>query len=136
MSSACLFEGTRGSPNAPARIAERADEDRIERAQQIVAVGRERLVRLQVVVRAPWQVLEVEGASELLADSVQHLHGFRRDVLPDPVAREDRYAHDSKLIAIPKPPLTHNVAKPRVEPRFFISCRSVTMIRAPVQPIG
>ena len=42
----------------------------------------------------------------------------------------------SIAIAIPSPPLTHSVASPRRALRRFISCSSVTMMRAPVQPIG
>ena len=44
-----------------ARIAERADEDRVELAQQLVAVGRQRLAGLQVVIGAPRQMLELEA---------------------------------------------------------------------------
>ena len=50
-----------------ARIAERADEDRVELAQQVVAARRHRHVRFEVVVRAPGQVLEVEPPAEPLA---------------------------------------------------------------------
>ena len=73
-----------------ARIAERADEDRVELAQHLVAVGGQRLAGLQVVIGAPRQMLEIEAAAERLADRLQDLDRFRRDVLADPVAGDDR----------------------------------------------
>ena len=76
-----------------ARIAERADEDRVELAQHLVAVGRQRLAGLQIVIGAPRQVLEIEAAAEDLADGLQHLDGFRGDVLADAVAGDDRNSH-------------------------------------------
>ena len=51
------------------RIPERADEDRVELPQQIVAVRRDRLAGLQKVVGAPGQVLELEPTAELLANA-------------------------------------------------------------------
>ena len=48
-----------------ARIAERADEDRVELVpQHVVAVGRNRDAGLQEVVRAPGQHFEIERAAE------------------------------------------------------------------------
>ena len=73
-----------------ARIAERADEDRVELAQHLVAVGGQRLAGLQVVIGAPRQMLEIEAAAERVADGLQDFHSFRRDVLADPVSGDDR----------------------------------------------
>ena len=48
-----------------ARIAERADEDRVELSRSIVvAVGRHGIAGREVVVGAPRQVLEVERPAE------------------------------------------------------------------------
>ena len=38
--------------------------------------------------------------------------------------------------AMPIPPLTHSVARPRRALRFSISWSSVTVMRVPVQPMG
>ena len=127
-----------------ARIAERADEDRVELAQHLVAVGGQRLAGLQVVIGAPRQMLEIEAAAEDVADRLQDLDGFGGDVLADAVAGDDRNVHvrtksgsrNSELvtsiaIAMPIPPLTHSVASP-VLPRRCSSCNRVTTMRAPL----
>ena len=75
------------------RIAKRADEDRIELAQQLVAIGGHRFAGLQIVIGAPREMLEIETASEHVADGLQDLDSFRCDVLPDPVSRDDCNAH-------------------------------------------
>ena len=76
-----------------ARIAERSDEHRVELAQQIVSVGRNRDAGLQVVIGAPRQVFEIEAAAEPLADRAEHLDGLGGDLLPDAVTRNDCEAH-------------------------------------------
>ena len=76
-----------------ARIAQRADENRVEPAQEIVAARRHRHAGLQVVVGAPRQVLEVEPPSEPLADRRQHFDGLGGDVLADAVAGDECDAH-------------------------------------------
>ena len=63
------------------RIAKRADEDRVELAQHLVAVGGQRLAGLQIVIGAPREMLEIETAAEHVADGFQDLDSFRRDVL-------------------------------------------------------
>ncbi len=78
-----------------ARIAERADEDRVELAQQVVAVRRHRDAGLEVVVGAPRQVLEVERRPETSTDGLEHLHRFGGDLLADAVARDDGDPHGS-----------------------------------------
>ena len=90
-----------------ARIAQRADEDRLELvAQHLVAVGRQRLAGLQVVIGAPRQVLEIEPASEHLAGRLQHLDRFGGDVLADSVAGNDRNTHFFWPMA--RPPMISN----------------------------
>ena len=76
-----------------ARIAERADEDRVEFPKVVVAVRRHRHLRVEVVVRAPRQVLEIERPAESLADRGQDLERFGRDVLADAVAWDECNAH-------------------------------------------
>ena len=78
-----------------ARIAERPDEDRVERAQVVVPVRRHRHLRFEVVVRAPGQVLELERPAESLADRGQDLERFGGDVLADAVAWDECYSHGS-----------------------------------------
>src|SRR3954470_7952774 len=76
------------------RIAERADEDRVELvAQHRIAVRRHGYASLQVMLRPPWQHLEVEAAAEHLFDRAQHLHRLRGRLDADAVAGNDRYAH-------------------------------------------
>jgi len=76
-----------------ARIAERADEDRVELAQHLVAVGGQRLAGLEVVIGAPRQVLEIETAAERDAGGLQDFDSFRRDVLANPVSCYDCDPH-------------------------------------------
>jgi hypothetical protein len=77
-----------------ARIAERADEDRLEVvAQHLVAVGRQGLTRLQVVIGAPRQLHQVEPAAEHVAGGLQNLERFGGDVFADSVAGDDRNRH-------------------------------------------
>ena len=68
-----------------ARIAERTDEDRIELAQQVVPVRRDRDTGFEEVIRAPRQLLEVERPPEPLADRAQHFHRFGGDLFADAV---------------------------------------------------
>ena len=113
-----------------ARIAERADEDRVELAQHLVAVGGQRLAGLQVVIGAPRQVLEIETAAERVSDGLQDFDSFRRDVLPDAVSRNDRYTH-SIAMAIPIPPLT----QPPNRPIGVRAAPKITTSRAVIVPI-
>ena len=77
-----------------ARIAERADEDRVELvAQHRVAVGRHRDAGLEEVVGAPRQRLELERSARTAADRAQHLDRFGGDFLADAVAGDDRNTH-------------------------------------------
>ena len=62
-----------------ARIAERADENRVEPAQRVVPVRRDRDAGLQIVIRAPRQLLELERPAILLPDRLDHFHRFGRD---------------------------------------------------------
>ena len=108
---------------------------------------------LQVVVGAPRQRARASNApAEPFADRGQDLTASAVDFLADAVAGDDREPHLSALvhmrahrtcdvmlssaIAIPIPPLTQSVASPRRALRRCISWRSVTTMRAPVQPIG
>src|SRR6185312_10493024 len=76
-----------------ARIAERADEDRVEAAQCVVAVLRDGDARLQEVIGAPRQMLEFELPAEHLAGARQHLHRFRGDFFSDSITRNYRDSH-------------------------------------------
>ena len=76
-----------------ARIAERADEDRVELAQHLVSVRGKRLAGLQKVIGAPRQMLKVDPPAKDRADRLQHLDGFGGDVLADAVAGDDRNLH-------------------------------------------
>ena len=77
-----------------ARIAERADVDRVELvAQPRVAVRRQADARLQIIVGAVRQHLEIQLASEHLAHRTNHLHGLGGHVDADAVARNHRYSH-------------------------------------------
>ena len=62
-------------------IAERADEDRVEAAERLVAVGRDRFAGLQVVIRAPRQFVQIEAANR-----VQYLDRFRCHLTADSVS--------------------------------------------------
>src|SRR5205085_4743942 len=96
-----------------ARIAERADEDRVEPAQRVVAVRRDGDAGLEIVVGPPRKVLELELPAKDFADAGEYLHRFRRYLFADSIAWDDRYSHSSIPIAMPMPPDTHNVARPR-----------------------
>ena len=74
-------------------IAQGADENRVEAAEQVVAAGRDRDLRFEVVVGTPRQMLELEAPTESLRDRRQYLERFRRYVLADPVARDNRQLH-------------------------------------------
>src|SRR5262249_28772886 len=93
------------------RIAERADEDRVEvLAKRPVSVGGKRLAGPQIVLGAPRQDVEVELAAENIADTAQYLDGLGRHFDADAVAGDDGYSHRSIASAMPMPPLMHNVA--------------------------
>src|SRR3954470_23031581 len=121
-----------------ARIAEGADEDGVELAQHGVAVWRNRDAGLQKMLGAPRQHLEIELPSEHSADGLQGFHGFGGRLDAAAVPGNDSYAPWilSMASAIPIPPLTQSVARPREAPRRSNSWSSVTTSRAPVQPIG
>ena len=76
-----------------ARITQRANEHRIELPQQVVAVRRHRLLRFQVVVRTPRQVLELELLAERVPYRLQHFDRFGRNFFTDAVPGDDRYTH-------------------------------------------
>ena len=78
-----------------ARIAERADEDRVE----LVAQHRDSRSAAASRPSPGSDRRSTAGAAdrtvcpEPRADRFEHLDGFGRDVLADPVAGNDRYAH-------------------------------------------
>ena len=81
-----------------ARIAERADENRVEIvAQHRVAVGRQADPGLEVMTGAVGQQLEVEAAAEGLACRAHRLHRFGGDVNADAVSGNHCDAHGSGL---------------------------------------
>ena len=65
----------------------------VELPQVVVAVRRQRHLRLEVVVRAPRQLLDIEAPAEPLADRRQDLESLGGDVLADAVAGDDCDAH-------------------------------------------
>ena len=69
-----------------ARIAERADEDRVELPQRVVAAGRQGHAGLQVVIGAPRQQLEPQRDPEALLDRAQDLDRFGGHLAADAVA--------------------------------------------------
>ena len=72
-----------------ARVAEGADEDRVERPERVVAVRGNRDAGLQVVIRTPRQMLELERPPEPLADGLDDLHSFGSHFPADAVAGND-----------------------------------------------
>ena len=85
-------------------IAERADEHRIELAEEIVAVRGQRHAGLQVVIGAPGKMLEPQAEGEPLLDGGQHLDRLAGHVLPDPIPGDDadvhRSSHPSRLRSV------------------------------------
>ena len=77
-----------------ARIAERADEDRIELAQGRIAVGGNGDAGLEIMVCAPRKDFEIETAREDIVSRTNRFQRFVRDLNTDPITRDDRYAHD------------------------------------------
>ncbi len=75
------------------RIAERADEDRVELPQRRVAVGRHRDAGAQVMIGAPRQRLELDRAAEDVRCPPKHLHRLGGRFDADAVARNNRYTH-------------------------------------------
>ena len=63
------------------RIAERADEDRVERAQRVVAVRRNRFARGEIVIGAPRQMMQIDAA-----DRLEDLHRLGDHLFADAVA--------------------------------------------------
>ena len=80
-----------------ARVAERADEDRVELvAQHAVAVRRQRLAGGEKVIGAPRQVDEIDRSRRRRGGrGLEHLDRLGGDVLADAVAGDDGYAHDA-----------------------------------------
>src|SRR6185436_12479876 len=66
-----------------ARIAERANQNRIEGAQKIVTTRRDGLTCREVMIGAPRQVMELHAAKCL-----QHLDSLSDDLRPDAIARD------------------------------------------------
>ena len=80
-----------------ARVAQRADEDRVELvAQHGIAVGRNRDAGGQIVIGAPGQRFEHDLTPEHVADRAKHFDGFGRDIHSDPVTRDDGDTHDQR----------------------------------------
>ena len=87
-----------------ARIAERADEDRVEVvAEHRVAVGWNRDAGVEKIVGTPRQRLEIERPPEDLAHAPQHADRFGRHFLPNPVAGDDREFHVSRMSTLRTP---------------------------------
>ncbi len=77
-----------------ARVAERAHEDRVVvRAQVVERAFRQRLARLQVVVRAPGEFRRRDVELPGLRRGAQDFQRLFRDVDADPVAGNDRDSH-------------------------------------------
>ena len=66
-------------------IAERADEDGVELAQQIVAVGRDRDAGRKIMVRTPGQ-LSIQTAARTIAGRVDGVHRLSSNFFADAVA--------------------------------------------------
>src|SRR5215472_14305194 len=102
-------------------IAERSDEDGVEIVpQHRVTVRRDRDSRLEIVIGAPPQHLEVEPAAEDVAHAAEDFESLGGHLHADPVASNDsdaRQSDSSMARAMPMPPLTHNAASPRRAPR-------------------
>ena len=75
------------------RIAERADEDRVELSELIVAAGRKGDARLEVVIRSPRQMFEVELHAEPVGHGRQDFDCLSRDLLADSITGDDRDLH-------------------------------------------
>ena len=67
------------------RIAERADEDRVERSQRVVAVRRNRFARGEIVIGAPRQVMQIDAT-----DCLEDLDRLGDHLFADAVAGNDR----------------------------------------------
>jgi hypothetical protein len=81
-----------------------------------------------------------QGALPLPANFLAHATSRVRELnhkgLAFAAASRNAYAEFSSTRAMPMPPLTHKVATPRFVLRLSISCISVTVMRAPVHPMG
>ena len=67
-----------------ARVAQRAEEDGVELPQRVVAVRRHRNARLEIVVGAPRQVLEIETPAKGFGDRPRTLTASAVTSLPMP----------------------------------------------------
>ena len=76
------------------------------------------------MIGAPRQRVQIELAAKDITDAAQNLHRFGGHFDTDAVAGNDSYAHLNVAVetnysilsiatAIPMPPLTHSVARPR-----------------------
>ena len=74
-----------------ARIADRAEEDRVERAQPVERVLRHHPAVREVVLRPPGKMLPREAKSEPLRRRFQRPDRRRNHLAPDPVAGDDRH---------------------------------------------
>ena len=68
------------------RVADRAQEDRIFRAQEIEAALGDDLTRLEVAVAAPVERLDVVGEALVPRHGGEHLHRFGGDFGPGAVS--------------------------------------------------
>jgi hypothetical protein len=75
-----------------ARIAERADEDGVERSQRVVAVCRNRFTGGEIMIGAPRQMMEMDST-----DRFEDLHSLGGHFLTDPVSGDhrDSMCHES-----------------------------------------
>ena len=80
-----------------ARVAQRAEQDGVEAALQHLqgALG-QRDARLQIMIRAPFEMGETDGARRGRRHRLQRPHRFRGDLDADPVTGHDR---DAQLAA-------------------------------------
>ena len=74
------------------RIADGAEEDRVERPQQIQRVGRHHPAVLEVVLRSPRKRLPLEADVHARACRVDRAHRGGRHFVPDAVAGNHRHA--------------------------------------------
>ena len=80
------------------RIAERADEDRIELVAQVIdSRRRDGHARLQVVIGAPRQRIDRDPAPEAVRHRPEGFQGLLRDLRANPVPGDDRNIHQKRF---------------------------------------
>ena len=71
-------------------IANRAQQDRVQRPQQVQGVGWHHAAVAEIIFGAPFEVLEIEGNVEPGANGLQHAERRGHHFLAHAVARNDR----------------------------------------------